>query len=227
MPNLIVSEIKGGSSMFVKERMTVNPTTISDTATVIEAVEIFQKNKFVRLPVVHDGKLVGIITQDDLLKVSPSQATTLSVWELNYVLSKLLIKDAMTKNPITIGPEVTLEEAALLMREKGIGALPVLENNKLLGIITESDIFDAFLDLMGLKRTGTRISIDLEDKIGVIAEITNLIRAEGINIVSLALFHRDNTSGELVLRLDSPNSAKTVDKLKERGYKVLHVATWN
>jgi acetoin utilization protein AcuB len=133
----------------------------------------------------------------------------------------------MTKNPITIGPEVTLEEVALLMREKGIGALPVLENNKLLGIITESDIFDAFLDLMGLKRTGTRISIDLEDKIGVIAEITNLIRAEGINIVSLALFHRDNTSGELVLRLDSPNSAKTVAKLKERGYKVLHVATWN
>lgn len=213
--------------MFVKDRMTVNPTTISDLATIIEAGEIFRKNNFVRLPVVHDGKLVGIITQDDLLKVSPSQATTLSVWELNYVLSKLLIKDAMTKNPITIGPEVTLEEAALLMREKEIGALPVVEHDKLLGIITESDIFDAFLDLMGLKRTGTRISIDLENRIGIIAEITDLIRTEGINIVSLALFHRDNTSGELVLRLDNPKSAKTVEKLKAKGYKVLHVATWN
>jgi acetoin utilization protein AcuB len=213
--------------MFVKERMTVNPTTISDMSPIIEAGEIFRKNDFARLPVMHDGKLVGMITQGDLLKVSPSQATTLSVWELNYVLAKLLIKEAMTKNPITITPEATLEEAALLMRDKEIGALPVVDQGKLVGIITESDIFDAFLDLMGLKRTGTRISIDLENRIGVIAEITDLIRAEGINIVSLALFHRDNTSGELVLRLDSPKSEKAVEKLKIKGFKVLHVATWN
>jgi acetoin utilization protein AcuB len=213
--------------MFVKDRMTVNPTTINDTASVMEAGELFHKNHFARLPVMHDGKLVGIITQDDLLKVSPSQATTLSVWELNYVLSKLQIKDAMTKNPITIGPEATLEEAALLMREKEIGALPVMDNGKLAGIITESDIFDAFLDLMGLKHMGTRIVIDLEDRVGVIAEITELIRTEGINIISLALFHHNNTSGELVLRLDSPKSEKTVEKIKAKGYKVLHVATWN
>jgi acetoin utilization protein AcuB len=212
--------------MFVKDRMTVNPVTISDMAPIIEAGEIFHKNNFARLPVMHDGKLVGVITQDDLLKVSPSQATTLSVWELNYVLSKLLIKDAMTKNPIIIAPDATLEEAALLMREKEVGALPVVEGNKLVGIITESDIFDAFLDLMGLKRTGTRISIDLENRIGVIAEITDLIKNEGINIVSLALFHRDVASGELVLRLDSHEAEKAIDKIKAKGYKVLHIATW-
>jgi FOG: CBS domain len=213
--------------MFVKDRMTVNPTTISDLAPIIEAGEIFHKNNFARLPVMHDGKLVGIITQDDLLKVSPSQATTLSVWELNYVLSKLLIKDAMTKNPITINPEATLEEAAMLMRDKEIGALPVVDHDKLVGIITESDIFDAFLDLMGLKRIGTRISIDLEDRIGAVAEITDLLKVENINIVSLALFHHNNTSGELVLRLDTSKSEKIVQKLKDKGYKVLHVATWN
>ncbi len=213
--------------MFVKDRMTVNPVTIKDSAPVIEAGEIFRKNNFARLPVMHDEKLVGIITQDDLLKVSPSQATTLSVWELNYVLSKLLVKDAMTKNPITINPNVTLEEAALLMREKEVGALPVIEQDKLVGIITESDIFDAFIDLMGLKRIGTRISIDLEDRVGAIAQITDLLRAESINIVSLALFHRDRSSGELVLRLDSPQSQAIVERLKEKGYKVLHVSTWN
>jgi acetoin utilization protein AcuB len=213
--------------MFVKDRMTVNPTTISDMAPIIEAGEVFRKNNFARLPVMHDEKLVGIITQGDLLKVSPSQATTLSVWELNYVLSKLLIKEAMTKNPITIAPEATLEEAALIMRDKEIGALLVVEKGKLIGIITESDIFDAFLDLMGLKRTGTRITIDLDNRIGVIAEITDLIKAEGINIVSLALFHRDNASGELVLRLDSPKSEKAIEKLKAKGYKVIHIATWN
>jgi acetoin utilization protein AcuB len=213
--------------MFVKDRMTVSPVTINDSAPVIEAGEIFRKNNFARLPVMHDGKLVGIITQDDLLKVSPSQATTLSVWELNYVLSKLLVKDAMTKNLVTISPTATLEEAALIMREKEVGALPVVEQDKLVGIITESDIFDAFIDLMGLKRIGTRISIDLEDRIGAIAQITDLLRAEKINIVSLALFHRNNSSGELVLRLDSPQSESIVGKIKEKGYKVLHVATWN
>ncbi|HBF36948.1 MAG TPA: hypothetical protein DDW50_06465 [Firmicutes bacterium] len=218
--------------MFVKDRMTVNPMTIDDSAPIIEAGEIFRKNNFARLPVMHDGKLVGIITQDDLLKVSPSQATTLSVWELNYVLSKLLIKDAMTKNPVIVSPNATLEEVALLMREKEIGALPVVEHDKLVGIITESDIFDAFIDLMGLKRIGTRISIDLEDKVGAVAQITDLLRNEGINIVSLALFHHDNSSkelssGELVLRLDSSKSEFIVEKLKEKGYKVLHVATWN
>ncbi len=213
--------------MFVKDRMTVNPVTIKDSAPVIEAGEIFRKNKFARLPVMHEEKLVGIITQDDLLKVSPSQATTLSVWELNYVLSKLLVKDAMTRNPITISPNVTLEEAALLMREREVGALPVIEQDKLVGIITESDIFDAFIDLMGLKRIGARISIDLEDRVGAIAQITDLLRAESINIVSLALFHRDHSSGELVLRLDSPQSQSIVERLKEKGYKVLHVSTWN
>lgn len=213
--------------MFVKDCMTVNPTTISDTAPIIEAGELFRKNNFARLPVMHDEKLVGMITQGDLLKVSPSQATTLSVWELNYVLAKLLIKEAMTKNPITIAPEATIEEAALLMREKEIGALPVVDNGELVGIITESDIFDAFLDLMGLKRTGTRIAVDLENRIGVLAEITDLIRAEGINIISLALFHRDNSSGELVLRLDSSKSEKAIEKLKDKGHKIIHVATWN
>ncbi len=213
--------------MFVRDRMTASPMTINDSVPVIEAGEIFRKNNFARLPVMHDGKLVGIITQDDLLKVSPSQATTLSVWELNYVLSKLLIKDAMTKNPVIVSPNATLEEAALLMREKEIGALPVIDQDKLVGIITESDIFDAFIDLMGLKRIGTRISIDLEDRVGAIAQITDLLRLEKINIVSLALFHRDNSWGELVLRLDSPQSESIVEKLKEKGYKVLHVATWN
>ncbi|MGE5581993.1 MAG: CBS and ACT domain-containing protein [Bacillota bacterium] len=213
--------------MFVKERMTVNPTTIADNASILEAGELLRKNDFTRLPVMHDGKLVGIITQDDLLKVSPSQATTLSVWELNYVLSKLVVKEVMTKNPISINSEATLEEAALLMREKEVGALPVVDNGKLVGIITESDIFDAFLDLMGLKYTGTRLTIDLENRIGAVADLTELIKKEGLNIISMALFTRDKTSGELVMRLDSPKSDALVEKLKAKGYRILHVANWS
>lgn len=214
--------------MFVKERMTANPITTTENTPITEAGEILRKHCFARLPVMRDDKLVGIITRNDLLKVSPSEATTLSVWELNYVLSKLTVKDAMTKNPITIKLEDTLEEAALIIRERGVGALPVIDDKgKLVGIITESDIFDAFLDLMGLKHTGTRLTMDLEDRIGVIAGITETIKANGINIVSMALFHRTNTSGELVLRLDSPQSEKLIDDLKAKGYKIVHIAKWN
>lgn len=214
--------------MFVKERMTANPITTTENTPIAEAGEILRKHSFARLPVMRDDKLVGIITRNDLLKVSPSEASTLSVWELNYVLSKLTVKEAMTKNLITIKPDDTLEEAALIIRDRGVGALPVLdEKGKLVGIITESDIFDAFLDLMGLKHTGTRLTIDLENRIGVIADITETIKVNGISIISMALFHRTKANGELVLRLDSPQSEKLINDLKAKGYKIMHIAKWN
>lgn len=212
--------------MFVRERMTVNPLTVTENTPVFEAGELLRKNNIARLPVIKDGKLVGIITQEDLLKVSPSQATTLSVWELNYVLSKIQVKDGMTKNPVTISPDATLEEAAMLMRDKKVGALPVVEDGKLIGIITESDIFDAFLDLMGLKRTGTRLTIDLEDRIGAIADLTEIIKTQGINIISMALFHGHGNQGQLVLRLDSNRSDQLVKEIQSKGFKVVHVANW-
>ncbi len=212
--------------MFVRGCMTVNPYTITENAPIFEAGELLRKNDIARLPVVKDGKVIGIITREDLLKVSPSAATTLSVWELNYVLGKLQVKDAMTKNPITISPDATLEEAAMIMREKGVGALPVVENGKLIGIITESDIFDAFLDLMGLKMTGTRLTINFEDRVGAIADLTEIIKEQGINIISLALFHRPDTQGELVLRLDSSDSDQLIKEIQNKGFKVAHVVNW-
>lgn len=212
--------------MFVRERMTVNPFTVTENTPIFEAVELLRKNNITRLPVVRDGKLVGIITREDLLKVSPSEATTLSVWELNYVLSKIQVKDGMTKNPLTISPDATLEEAALIMRNKKVGALPVVEDGKLIGIITESDIFDAFLDLMGLKRTGTRLTVDLEDRIGAIADLTEIIKQQKINIISMALFHRPDNQGELVIRLDSNQSDPLVKEIQNQGFKVVHIANW-
>ena len=212
--------------MFVRERMTVNPLTVDETTPVFEAGELLRQNNIARLPVVKDGKLIGIITQEDLLKVSPSQATTLSVWELNYVLSKIQVKDGMTKNPVVISPDATLEEAALVMRDKRVGALPVVEDEKLIGIIAESDIFDAFLDLMGLKRTGTRLTIDLEDRIGAIADLTEIIKKEGVNIISMALFHNPDDQGKLVLRLESNQSDQVIKEIRSKGFKVVHIANW-
>lgn len=212
--------------MLVGKRMTRNPLTVTENTTVQEAEELMRKHNIRRLPVVRGEKLVGIVTELDLLRVSPSAATSLSIFELNYLLTRLKVKEAMAKNPHTVTPETTLEEAALLMREKEVGALPVVEKQKLVGIITESDIFDAFIDLMGLRKTGTRVVIDVEDRIGVLAEVTEIIKAHGVNIITIATLNLPEKS-EVVLRLDTPNPKDLLKELSDRGYRVVHVTGWS
>jgi len=213
--------------MFVKDRMTKDPITATDNMPLLEAGEIMHKKGFSRLPVMHDGKLAGIVTDMDLIRVSPSPATSLSIFEVNYLLAKLVLKDVMTKNPRTIGPDATLEEAAVLLRDYHIGSLPVVENGKLIGIITESDIFDAFISLMGLREASSRVTLDIEDKVGVLADITKIIKDQGINIVTMATFdYPDGRHGELVLRLDAKDPAPVVNEFEARGFTVIHVAKW-
>lgn len=213
--------------MFVGNRMTRNPVTVSENTPVLEAGEIMRKQGFSRLPVTRDGKLIGIVTDMDIIRVSPSPATTLSVFEVNYLLSKLTLKEVMTKSPKMIGPEATLEEAAVLMRDNGIGALPVVQDGKLVGIITESDIFDAFISLMGLREAGSRVTLDIEDRVGVLAEITQMIKDRGINIVTMATStYPEGRRGELILRLDTRDPAPLVKEFEARGYRVAHVAKW-
>lgn len=211
--------------MLVKDRMSSHLLTVTEDVPVLEAAELMRKHNVRRLPVVKGEKLVGIVTENDLLRVTPSSATSLSVFEMNYLLTKLMIKDAMTRQVTTISPEATLEEAALVMREKNIGALPVVENGKLEGIITESNVFDAFIELMGLRETGTRVTIDTEDRIGVIAEVTDIIRSFGINIVSIAALRTQGTQSEVVLRLDTKEPQAVLEAISARGYKVVHVAS--
>jgi|SRR5690554_478013 len=226
--------------MLVKDRMTTDLLTVKEETPVLEATELMRKNKVRRLPVVKGEKVVGIVTEDDLLRVSPSTATSLSVFELNYLLSKLLVKNAMSKEVITVEPEATLEEAALILREKNVGALPVVNGGKLVGIITESNIFDAFIELMGLKETGTRVTIDTEDRLGVLADVTQIIKSFGVNIISMAALHRPDSPadenmnadavtkehgrGEVVLRLDTKNPEALLKEIEKRGFKVVHVA---
>lgn len=133
--------------MLVKEYMTSPAVTISSKMGIQAGLKMMQEGKFRRLPVVDEnGKLVGIVSERDLLHASPSQATSLSIWELNYLLSKVHIKEIMTKNVMVARPEAKLESAAGIMLDNKIGGLPVVdEQNRVIGIITESDIFKAFL----------------------------------------------------------------------------------
>lgn len=125
----------------VKDWMTPDPVTICPDTTLPEAARLMKECRIRRLPVVENGRLVGIVTMGDVREASPSAATSLSIYELNYLLSRLTVREIMTRDPIAITPDTSIEASARLMLEHKIGGLPVVDNNKVVGIITESDIF--------------------------------------------------------------------------------------
>lgn len=211
--------------MYVRSRMTPNPITATRQTTVAEALELMRKNNIRRLPVMENNKLVGIVTERDLIEVSPSPATSLSVFEINYLLAKMKIADVLPKkqNVITVEPDALLEKAALLMRQHKIGALPVVENGKLVGIITETNIFDAFIDLLGVRDEGIRLTIATADKPGVLAKVTQIISNCGANISRVAVFWEEPKKALLVIRLTADNIDHITKTLTEHGYTIVSV----
>ena len=211
--------------MFVATRMTENPITVTPDTSVAEAKEIMNKNKFRRLPVVKDGKLLGIVTDRDLREVAPSPATTLSKHEANYLLDKILVREIMKKNVLTICADATIEEAALIMYREKIGGLVVVDvNAAVVGIITETDIFKSFVDVMGLAEGKTRITIGGVNKIGMLHEITGVFHELNINIGSMVALSAPEEQGELIIRADVVDIEDLTKKLNSHGYPVLHVA---
>lgn len=208
--------------MYVKSRMTKEPYTITANASITDAVALMREKNLKRIPVVDGDKITGILTQSDIQKVSPTKATSLSIFEINYLLSKLTVKDAMTKKIITIDANSLLEEAAVIMRQNRIGTLPVVENSKLVGIITESDIFDAFIDLLGFKDIGSRITVEAKDVPGAMAEIAEIYKSFDVNITHIAVYRGEGTS-DVVIRSTAVDTAHIEKKLIETGYKIKHV----
>lgn len=208
--------------MYVRKSMTKSPYTITADASIADAVALLREKGLRRLPVVDGEKLVGLLTESDIQKVSPTKATSLSIFEINYLLSKLTVKDAMSKKPITIEAGSLLEEAAVIMREKKIGTLPVIEDDKLVGIITESDIFDAFINLLGFRDIGSRLTIEAKDVPGAMADIANIYKLFDINISHIALYRGVGTS-DIVIRSAALDTAELEKKLSEQGYKIKHV----
>ncbi len=200
--------------MFVKARMTPNPVTVTPDVSISEAFSIMKERQFRRIPVVQGGKLIGIVTEKELQQVSPSKATSLSVFELNYLLEKTTIKDAMSKDPITVQDDDLIEKAALLMRTNKVGALPVMHGDKLVGIITESDIFDAFIDTMGFRNPGVRLDLCLRDPGGDIPAVTQVISQAGGKISHLTMYG----DGELVVRISEERSEAVIKALTDAGF---------
>ena len=208
--------------MYVRNRMAANPYTIPFDAPITEVIELMRVHNLKRVPVVDGERVVGVLTDDDLQKVSPTKATTLSIYELNYLLSKTKVSDAMTKNAITISPDALLEEAALLMRQNRISTLPVVKDNKLVGIITESDIFDAFIDLLGFRDKGSRITVEAMDVPGALADIAQIFNSFNSNITHIVAYRGSLGKTDVVVRTNTLNTDNIEKKLEEQGYKVLH-----
>lgn len=204
--------------MYVKHRMTVDPITVKPENTVSEVLDLMKENDIHRLPVTQDGKLVGLITQTTIQKNTPSNFTTLSMHELNYLLSKTTVKDIMIKKVITAVPNMTMEEAADIMEKKDIGCLPVIgESDVLLGILTTGDVLKTFVELMGHTLEGSsRISGRFSsNKVGVLADFTKLFAENKINVTHAAIIEDGYH-----IRCDSTDHKKLQKMLESHGYIV-------
>jgi len=172
--------------MLIKGWMTTEVITIDEDTSMMKAGQIMKENAISRLPVMRDGKLAGIITDRDIKEASPSKATTLDVHELYYLLSELKVKDIMSRNLITCGPEDTVEKAAVVMLENNVSGVPVVDNTgKLVGIITKGDVFKVLISITGIYRGGVQFAFNLPDKPGTIKQVADVIRAHGARMVSI------------------------------------------
>ena len=210
--------------MYVKMWMTENPITVGRYTSIPDAQELMRNRGIKHLPVLHGRRVVGIVSKSDLLKASPSGATTLSVHELNYLLSKMKVGEIMTEHPFNVTPDTPIEIAAVNMRKYKVASLPVIdpETGSLVGIITESDIFEALIEIMGIREKGTRLSLDLEHRAGVLARVTQIIKKHGANIISFVSCSSE-TSGDrrmVVMRLESTDATAIVKELEAKGYRV-------
>jgi acetoin utilization protein AcuB len=184
--------------MLVGTRMTFPVVTVSPDMPINNALDLMKREHIRRTPVVTEGKLVGIVSDKDLLNASPSPATSLSIWEMNFLLSKVTVKDVMTIDVLTITEDTPIEEAARIMADNKIGGLPVLRGDQVVGIITETDLFKIFLEFMGAREHGVRATLLITEKPGQLATLTKTLTDMGGNFIAFGQFVGTNSSNRLV-----------------------------
>jgi acetoin utilization protein AcuB len=185
--------------MLAKDWMSREPLVVFPQTSVEEAIKTMRQNRVRHLPVIKDDNLlVGIVTQTDLIQASPSPATSLSVWEINFLLARMQVRDAMTKKVIVVEEECPLEEAALVMAEHKIGCLPVVRGKRLVGIITETDLFNIFTEQLGARRSGVRLTLLIRDVKGELSRLAGRIAELGGNIVRLTTLPAKDSDYQIV-----------------------------
>jgi len=209
--------------MLVRERMSTKPVIITSDAPIAEALRVMRQSQVRRLPVLNEaGQLIGIVSEKDLLYASPSPASSLSIYEMHYMLSTLRVTELMTPDPITITPDTLLEEAAIIMADSKIGGLPVVEDGKLVGIITETDVFKVFLELLGAREKGLRLTLRIPERMGEMARITTEIARLGGDILALGTFLGDDpTTAVVTVKVTDVPADQLEAAMRELGLEVL------
>ncbi|PYE52901.1 CBS domain-containing protein [Deinococcus yavapaiensis] len=206
--------------MLVRDWMTANPVTVTPDTAVLDALKILKERGFRRLPVMEGGRLIGIVTRKDLKDAMPSKATTLSVWELNYLLSKLTVSEVMARPVVTAVEGEYMEDAALRMQEHDVGGMPVLDDfGHVSGIITITDILRAFIEIMGLKEGGRRLTFVMPDVPGSLARATSVVQPS--NIISLATVGHKDGHRRFVMRIVGQGVDTAPQRAREAGIDVL------
>jgi len=208
--------------MLVNEWMTKEPRTVAPETAVMEAMQFLREGGYRRLPVTRNGVLAGIVTDRDLKEATPSKATTLSIYELNYLLSKLKVKDVMVSPVITVRSDDTIEQAALLMEEHRVSGLPDLNGGSLVGILTITDLMRALVSFLALREGGTRVTVDMPDEPGVLARVANAGPPSNI-VAAVTTGIQAGHRRRMVLRVTGEGAEQYPDRLKDGGVDVLDV----
>ena len=211
--------------MLVRDRMSRTVITSDEDTPIIKALNIMKDNNIRRLPVTKNEKITGMVTDRDLKEATPSKVTSLDVHEIYRLLSEIKVKDIMSKDILTIGPDESIEKAAMLMLKKKISGLPVIEGGKLVGIITQTDIFKALVDISGLNRGGIKIAIEIPDIPGTTQEVINTIRMHGGRILSVMTSYDADKEGHRHLFVRTDVEEKKLQELLEiigKRFRVLY-----
>lgn len=208
--------------MYITAKMNRNIISVFPEASISLAFKLMREQSVRQLPVVENGRLVGMVTETLLSEVSPSKATSLSVYELNYILDKTKVADIMDKNVVTCTENMSIEDVALLMNEKDVNMIPVVDENHMLkGIITRNDIIASFLDILAARGKGSRIVLIAKDRPGTLADIGTLLKERNYNIVHILNLPTDNPEeSELIIRVDTVADDSLLQLLTEKGYRI-------
>ncbi len=205
--------------MKVRDVMTWNVVTVSSDTPIMEARKIMDAHNIRRLPVVDRGKLVGMVSKERITRTAPSPATSLSVWEINYLLAKMTVKEVMGKDPVTVDPDMSVEAAIALAQKRGVGALPVLEKNKLVGIATTNDFFYKILNpVLGIGLKGTRIVVSKGAEPKSMQDILDAVKKNGAKILA---FHSmppvEGKEQDVMVHVDKTDVKQLIKDLATKG----------
>lgn len=213
--------------MLVEERMSSPVITVKPDLPIMEALNLMKTEQIRRTPVVDKkGKLVGIISDKDLLDASPSDATSLSVWEINYLLSQITVAEIMTKDVMTVTRDTPIEEAARIMADNKIGGIPIMDGGEVVGLITETDLFKIFLELMGARVDGVRVTAMVPEKRGELAVITQAVAEAGGSFIAFTQFAgKSESNREIVFKVGGLDEATVVETVTPLVEQILDVRT--